>query len=86
VSLNGTMSSDKTTVTKWCSHRDNDFPCPDNVPDELRLPAAECPDCRIDAFHTHLDECEQCRNHPFNLCPTGAELLKAAATWKENSA
>jgi hypothetical protein len=26
-------------------------------------------------FHAHLDECEQCRNHPFELCSKGAQLL-----------
>lgn len=26
-------------------------------------------------FHEHLDICEQCEQHPFNLCPIGAELL-----------
>ncbi len=35
---------------------------------------------RIDRFHAHLDVCSQCRNHPFGLCPTGARLLKEAAT------
>lgn len=35
---------------------------------------------RIDRFHAHLDVCSQCRNHPFGLCPTGASLLKEAAT------
>ena len=30
---------------EWCPHRDNDFPCPDNVPDELRLRKWDCPDC-----------------------------------------
>ena len=33
----------------------------------------------IDKFHAHLDVCNQCRNHPFDLCPTGAQLLRAAA-------
>lgn len=32
------------------------------------------------AFHAHLDACQQCREHPFDLCSTGAVLLKAAAT------
>ena len=35
---------------------------------------------RIDRFYGHLDVCSQCRNHPFDLCPTGAWLLKEAAT------
>lgn len=26
-------------------------------------------------FHDHLDACRQCREHPFNLCATGARLL-----------
>jgi hypothetical protein len=30
----------------------------------------------IDLFHEHLDGCEQCRNHPFELCSSGAELLR----------
>ncbi len=38
---------------------------------------------RIDKFHSHLGICSQCRNHPFGLCPTGARLLKEAATGKE---
>jgi hypothetical protein len=33
----------------------------------------------IDDFHTHLDVCTQCREHPFDLCPRGVPLLKAAA-------
>jgi hypothetical protein len=37
---------------------------------------------RIDKFHHHLDICAQCRNHPFDLCPEGAGLLKYAATGK----
>lgn len=28
-------------------------------------------------FHAHLDECEQCREHPLDLCSTGAELMWA---------
>lgn len=32
------------------------------------------------AFHAHLDSCRRCRHQPFNLCPTGAQLLEAAAT------
>jgi len=32
-------------MDEWCPHRDNDFPCPDNVPDELRLHKRDCPDC-----------------------------------------
>ena len=38
---------------------------------------------RIDKFHAHLDVCSQCRNHPFGLCPTGAKLLKEAATGQQ---
>lgn len=30
-------------------------------------------------FHNHLDSCQQCREHPFNLCPEGARILKE--TW-----
>lgn len=32
----------------------------------------------IDDFHSHLDICYQCRNHPMQLCPTGAILLQRA--------
>ena len=35
---------------------------------------------RIDKFHAHLDICSQCEHHPFNLCSTGAQLLREAAT------
>ncbi len=35
---------------------------------------------RIKTFHAHLDVCSQCERHPFALCPTGAKLLKSAAT------
>jgi hypothetical protein len=31
------------------------------------------------AFHAHLDVCVQCREHPFNLCPIGDRLIRAAA-------
>lgn len=31
----------------------------------------------ITLFHEHLDSCEQCRNHPFELCFEGANLLEA---------
>ena len=34
---------------------------------------------RIDKFHAHLDVCSQCRNHSFDLCASGAALLKEAA-------
>ena len=37
----------------------------------------------IDKFHAHLDVCAQCRNQCFNLCPTGAKLLKEAATYQK---
>lgn len=30
-----------------------------------------------DNFHAHLDVCQQCEGHPFQLCPTGHELLLA---------
>lgn len=33
----------------------------------------------MNAFHEHLDRCVQCREHPMELCATGARLLKAAA-------
>jgi hypothetical protein len=32
-----------------------------------------------DRFHAHLDKCYQCREHPMDLCPTGAKLLTEAA-------
>lgn len=37
---------------------------------------------KINQFHEHLDVCKQCENHPFDLCPIGANLLKSAATIK----
>jgi hypothetical protein len=33
---------------------------------------------QADAFHNHLDNCKQCRNNPFNMCPAGDALIKAA--------
>jgi len=27
-------------------------------------------------FHDHLDECEQCRNHPFDLCEKGYQIMQ----------
>ena len=33
----------------------------------------------VDRFHAHLDACEQCREHPFDLCATGSELIQVAA-------
>jgi hypothetical protein len=33
-----------------------------------------------DAFYNHLDVCAQCEKHPFDLCVTGARLVRAAAT------
>jgi len=30
------------------------------------------------AFHAHLDVCAGCRDHPFDLCATGARLLREA--------
>ena len=33
----------------------------------------------IKEFHAHLDICDLCNDHPYDLCPTGYELLKAAA-------
>jgi len=32
-----------------------------------------------DKFHAHLDVCARCRTKPFDLCPTGGALLRAAA-------
>lgn len=28
-----------------------------------------------DAFYAHLDACKQCREHPFDLCETGAKIF-----------
>ena len=33
-----------------------------------------------DAFHAHLDACQRCRDRPFDLCSSGALLLRTAAT------
>lgn len=33
-----------------------------------------------DAFHDHLDICQQCREHPFQLCSVGTDILRSAAT------
>lgn len=36
-------------------------------------------------FHEHLDDCERCREHPFDLCEAGKQLLchagEVAAAW-----
>jgi len=32
-----------------------------------------------DKFHAHLDVCARCRTKPFDLCPVGGQLLRAAA-------
>ncbi len=32
-------------MDKPCPHRDNDFPCPDTVPEELQILRRDCPDC-----------------------------------------
>ena len=37
----------------------------------------------IDMFHAHLDICSQCENHPFDLCPIGAMLLREAVIMNE---
>jgi hypothetical protein len=34
----------------------------------------------IDKFHCHLDMCTQCEQHPFDLCPIGAALIKKAGS------
>lgn len=52
--------------------------CPKNK--EARCVPLEDATKRIKRFHAHLDVCTQCENHPFDLCPTGAKLLKYAAT------
>ena len=31
------------------------------------------------AFHAHLDVCVRCENAPFDLCATGARLIREAA-------
>jgi len=58
----------------------------DKMPNEQDIEIAV--DEAIGSFHSHLDICDQCRNHPFDLCPTGASLLRAAAAcgevWLEN--
>ena len=33
-----------------------------------------------DAFHAHLDACPRCAHHPFDLCLTGAALLRSSVT------
>jgi TolA-binding protein len=33
-----------------CPHRNSDFPCPDNVPEELQLKKRECRDCWQEKF------------------------------------
>ena len=38
-----------------------------------------------DLFHAHLDLCQQCREHPFDLCVIGANLLYAEATETETA-
>ena len=45
------------------------------------LPRPENPSSQplTDAFHRHLDECEQCACFPFELCPEGEILIKAAS-------
>lgn len=42
---------------------------------EIFPPILSQPD--VDRFHAHLDECAQCMKNPFDLCPTGAELIQA---------
>ena len=34
-------------------------------------------------FHVHLDQCEQCEKNPFDLCHTGAFLIKVASSEKQ---
>lgn len=36
-------------------------------------------------FHKHLDVCKRCRDNPFDLCQTGAALLKATALGSLNT-
>jgi hypothetical protein len=31
-------------------------------------------------FHAHLEVCAQCRDHPFDLCPTGATAIRVQAS------
>lgn len=33
----------------------------------------------LDPFHAHLHDCHRCFNHPHDLCPTGANLLRLQA-------
>ena len=33
----------------------------------------------IEQFHSHLENCCQCREHPFELCGIGSDLLNKAA-------
>jgi len=35
---------------------------------------------KVDKFYAHLDACAQCREHPFDLCGAGSNLLREAAT------
>lgn len=34
-------------------------------------------------FHEHMDQCDQCREHPFDLCRSGAKLLTSAPDMRE---
>lgn len=36
-------------------------------------------DDTLSKWHDHLDACEMCRTKPWELCPKGRDLLKAAA-------
>lgn len=35
-------------------------------------------------FYSHLDICTQCRNHPFELCAVGAQVLEEAVRAESN--
>jgi len=48
---------------------------------EVKKPQDDTTGDPTDDYHEHLDECEQCREHPFNQCPTGNELLRKAGTY-----
>lgn len=43
------------------------------------VPTPPPSDPDIAAFHEHLDACRQCREHPFDLCGPGTQLLFRAA-------
>jgi hypothetical protein len=38
----------------------------------------------LELFQSHLNICDQCENTPFDLCPTGKELINAAGREADN--